>query len=110
MLDMFDIFSLLLLLCLQEIVVLSGMAFSRSTRKPIWSVVNKLNALVQPNRGYISQSHTVKPTISPSQFANQILLTPVLTRSFTTEVSATEQINRIKQLGKEQVLPLKMSK
>ncbi|XP_074564959.1 elongation factor Ts, mitochondrial-like [Curcuma longa] len=83
------------------------MAFSRSTRKPIWLVVSKLSALVQPSRGYISQSHTVKPTISPRQFANQILSTQVLPRRFSTEVSATEQINRIKILRERTSAPIK---
>lgn len=76
------------------------MAFSTSAKKPIWLVVSKLSALGQPSRGDFSP-------ISPRQFVNQIVWNQVLMRKFSAEVSATDQINRIKQLRERTSAPIK---
>ncbi|KAG6482681.1 hypothetical protein ZIOFF_059318 [Zingiber officinale] len=76
------------------------MAFSTSAKKSIWLVVSKLNPLGQPSRGYFSP-------ISPRQFANQIVWNQVFMRKFSAEVSATDQINRIKQLRERTSAPIK---
>ncbi|XP_042420652.1 elongation factor Ts, mitochondrial-like isoform X2 [Zingiber officinale] len=76
------------------------MAFSTSAKKSIWLVVSKLNTLGQPSRGYFSP-------ISPRQFANQIVWNQVFMRKFSAEVSATDQINRIKQLRERTSAPIK---
>lgn len=95
----FSYLLVILCLCLQEIV-LSAMAFSTSAKKPIWLVVSKLSALGQPSRGDFSP-------ISPRQFVNQIVWNQVLMRKFSAEVSATDQINRIKLLRERTSAPIK---
>ncbi|WOL18450.1 hypothetical protein Cni_G27245 [Canna indica] len=83
------------------------MAFNRSAMRPIWLILRELSANVQPKKGYFSRAYTMKPVFGHRQLANQIALSQVLLRGFSTEVSITEQMNLIKQLRERTSSPIK---
>ncbi|KAJ8486047.1 hypothetical protein OPV22_018532 [Ensete ventricosum] len=70
-------------------------------------ILSELSVGRQPRKGYFSRAYIGELAVKPRGLVNLNALRQVLLRRFSTEVSANEQINLIKQLRERTSAPIK---
>ncbi|CAL9755406.1 unnamed protein product [Musa acuminata subsp. burmannicoides] len=83
------------------------MACCRSAKSLTRLILSELSVGRQPRKGYFFQAYIGEPAVKPRGLVNLNASRQVLLRRFSTEVSATEQINLIKQLRERTSAPIK---
>ncbi|RWW76083.1 hypothetical protein BHE74_00015858, partial [Ensete ventricosum] len=83
------------------------MACCRSAKSLTRLIPSELSVGRQPRKGYFSRAYIGELAVKPRGLVNLNALRQVLLRRFSTEVSANEQINLIKQLRERTSAPIK---